>query len=197
MIYNKGKDVKELIRLTTKIESILRAIKDDLIPLTKKGIEEGNHVFGGLVLDANTFNTIVAGTNDRQKNPIFHGEIDTILRFFSIKDHPDPSNCIFVASHDPCSMCISAIAWSGFKEIWVLFGYEDVAKEFEMPVDLTMYKEIYGVEGAKDNNAFFRKYNIGLEAEKEPDAEILKEKIAEITDIYSSLQVKDFTYPGM
>jgi hypothetical protein len=36
----------------TKIENILDAIRDDLLPLTKKGVEEGNHVFGGLILDA-------------------------------------------------------------------------------------------------------------------------------------------------
>lgn len=181
----------------TKIENILKAIKDDLLPLTKKGVAEGNHVFGGLVLDAKSFNTIVAGTNNRQQNPIFHGEIDTILRFFSKKDHPVPSECIFVASHDPCSMCISAIAWSGFKEIWVLFGYEDVAKDFEMPVDLMMYREIFGVEGAKDENFFFRKYSIKRESEKEPNAGILREKIGEIANLYSSLEVKGFSYPGM
>ena len=50
----------------TKIENILKAIKDDLLPLTKKGVEEGNHVFGGLVLDAASLKTIVAGTNNRQ-----------------------------------------------------------------------------------------------------------------------------------
>ncbi|MDD4159479.1 MAG: deaminase [Synergistaceae bacterium] len=181
----------------TKIENILRAIKEDLLPLTRKGVEEGNHVFGGLVLDAGSLKTIVAGTNNRQGNPIFHGEIDTIMRFFSMKDHPDPSECIFVASHDPCSMCISAIAWSGFKEIWVLFGYEDVAKDFEMPVDLIMYKEIFGAEGAKEKNLFFRKYSIKHELEKEPDPSALMEQINEIANIYSSLEVKDFNYPGM
>ena len=181
----------------TKIENILKAIKDDLLPLTKKGVEEGNHVFGGLVLDAASLKTIVAGTNNRQGNPIFHGEIDTILRFFSMKGRPAPSECIFVASHDPCSMCISAIAWSGFREIWVLFGYEDVAKDFEMPVDLMMYKEIFGVERAKDENLFFRKYSIKRESENESNAAILKEKIEELEKLYSSLEVKDFEYPGM
>lgn len=191
-----GKPDEEMITMT-KIENILTAIKDDLLPLTEKGVEEGNHVFGGMVLDAASLKTIVAGTNNRQGNPIFHGEIDTILRFFSMKDHHAPSECIFVASHDPCSMCISAIAWSGFKEIWVLFGYEDVAKDFEMPVDLMMYREIFGVDGAKDNNLFFRKYSIKRESENEANASILKEKIEELKKLYSSLEVKDFEYPGM
>ncbi len=183
--------------MTNKIDAILRAIKDDLLPLTKKSVQHGNHVFGGLVLDAKTFETVIAGTNRRQDNPIFHGEIDTILRFFGIKNHPDPANCIFVASHDPCSMCISAIAWSGFKEIWVLFGYEDVAKDFEMPVDLMIYKEVFGVKGAKDNNIFFKKYSIKHEAKKSQNSKDLEVKIAEIEQMYSSLQVNGFSYPGM
>ncbi len=185
-----------MIRLS-KIEKILDAIRNDLIPLTKKGVEEGNHVFGGLILETETYKTVVAGTNNRQKNPIFHGEIDTILRFFSMKDHPDPSKCIFVASHDPCSMCISAIAWSGFKEIWVLFGYEDVAKDFEMPVDLMIYKEVFGVKGAREDNIFFKKYNIKREAKKAHNSKDLEKKIEEIERLYRSLEVNGFSYPGM
>jgi tRNA(Arg) A34 adenosine deaminase TadA len=183
--------------LTDKIEAILRSIEFDLLPLTRKGVKQGNHVFGGLVLDANTYETIVAGTNNRQGNPIFHGEIDTILRFFSIKDHPDPTKCIFVASHDPCPMCISAIAWSGFKEIWVLFGYEEVARDYEMPVDLMIYKEVFGVKGAKENNIFFKKYSIKQEAKKAENSKDLEKKIAEIEQLYCSLVVNTFSYPGM
>lgn len=180
-----------------KIDRILDAIENDLLPLTRKGVADGNHVFGGLVLYADTLDTVTAGTNNRLGNPIFHGEMDAILRFFSIKDHPDPSKCIFVASHDPCSMCISAIAWSGFREIWVLFGYEDVARNFDMPVDLLMYKEVFGVDGAKESNFFFKKYSIIHEAKKDPDAARLAEKISGITALYASLDVKEFDYPGM
>ncbi|MCE5201218.1 MAG: deaminase [Synergistaceae bacterium] len=180
-----------------KIECIIKAIQNDLLPLTRKSVAAGNHVFGGLVIDARTLETVVAGTNNRQSNPIYHGEIDTIQRFFALKDRPAPEDCIFVASHDPCSMCISAIAWSGFREIWVLFGYEDVAKDFDMPVDLMMYHDIFGAAGANPDNSFFKKYSLKDEAAKEQDSAVLAAEMEEIAAAYAALEVQDFDYPGM
>lgn len=181
----------------SKVERIIQAIKNDLLPVTKAGVAAGNHVFGGIVLNASTMDTVVAGSNNRKVNPIFHGEIDTIQRFFALNNHPAPADCIFVASHDPCSMCISAIAWSGFKEIWVLFEYEDVAKDFDMPVDILMYREIFGSEGASQENLFFHKFSLKREAEKEPNSVELAKKIEDIAKSYAAFKVMDFDYPGM
>ncbi|MDO5562044.1 MAG: nucleoside deaminase [Synergistaceae bacterium] len=183
----------------TKIEAIVSAIKNDLLPLTRKGVSEGGHVFGGLVLDGKTYKTVAVGTNRRQVNPIYHGEIDTIQNFFALKDRPAPEDCIFIASHEPCSMCVSAISWSGFREIWVLFDGADMTKDFEMPVDLLMYKEIFGVDGARNENSFFKKYDLKAEAAKEQDAEELAEKIDELVKEYAELDtlVLDFGYPGI
>ncbi len=48
-----------------------------------------------------------------------------------------------------------------------------------------MYKEVFGVEGAKDENLFFRKYSIKRENQKnESNAAILKEKIEELEKLY-------------
>ncbi|MDO4559694.1 MAG: deaminase [bacterium] len=176
---------------------IIKAIKERLIPLTEKEVAAGNHVFGGLVMEKESGRVITAGSNNRQANPIYHGEIDTIQRFFAAKDHPAPAACLFVASHDPCPMCASAISWAGFPEIWVLFSYEDVKKEFGMPVDLMMYKEIFGAEGARSENAFFKKYDLKKEAAKEENAAELLKEIAEIEALYGKMQVQDFDYPGM
>jgi len=180
-----------------KIEHILQAIKNDLLPVTKAGVEAGNHVFGGIILEAKTLETVVAGSNNRQLNPIYHGEIDTLQRFFKIKDHPAPCDCIFIASHDPCPMCISAIAWAGFREIWVLFDYQAVSDNFDMPVDLIMYKEIFDTEGARAENVFFKKYSIRQEAAKELNSAQLAGQINDIYNIYSSFKVQDFFYPGI
>ena len=180
-----------------KIRLILNAIKEELFPLTEKMTARGNHIFGGLVLDKKSLRVITAGSNDRVENPIYHGEIDTIRRFFADKSHPDPSECIFVASHDPCPMCISAISWAGFNEIWVLFDYEDVKKKFGMPVDLTMYKEVFGAAGASDDNTFYHKYYIKEEAKKQEDSRDLMNVIADLEAMYDKLPVQDFSYPGM
>lgn len=181
----------------SKIGKILDAIEYSLLPLTKKGIARGNHVFGAVVIDADTLETVAVGTNNRVMNPIYHGEIDTLQRFFALSGCPAPRKCIFVASHDPCPMCISAIAWAGFREIWVLYEYDDVQNNFDMPVDLAMYKEIFGAEGASKENKFYKKYSIEKEAAKEPDAWKLLERIERLKAAYMELEVSDFEYPGI
>lgn len=180
-----------------KIEKILDAIDKDLLPLTRRGVLAGNHVFGGLVLDARTLDTVTAGTNNRCVNPIYHGEIDTIMRFFALKDRPKPEDCLFVASHEPCSMCASAIAWAGFREVWVLFGAETMTGDFDMPVDMKMYRDIFGVSGVKEVNSFYRKYELKREAAQTPEAAALAGKISHLEEEYGRLEVKDFQYPGM
>lgn len=180
----------------SKPQQIIKAIKERLIPFTEKQVEAGNHVFGGIVLDQ-AGNVVTVGSNDRVTNPIYHGEIDTIRRFFANEKHPDPARCIFVSSHAPCPMCISAIAWAGFREIWVLFDYEDVKESFDMPVDLMMYKEVFCAEGATAENAFFKKYDLRTEAAKQKNAAELAKEIAEIETLYGAMKVRDFNYPGM
>lgn len=182
-----------------KPEMIIKAIRHDLLLETSIGVEAGGHVFGAVVLDKATLSPVIAGSNNRMENPIYHGEVETLRRFFACPNHPKPKDCIFVASHDPCSMCISAIAWAGFDEVWVLFNYEDVKKSFGMPVDLLMYKEIFGAEGARPQNAFFKKYDLKAEAAKEENAEQLAASISEIEALYAQIgkQVRDFDYPGM
>ena len=82
-----------------KPQLILKAIKESLIPLTEKEVAAGNHVFGGLVLDKESCQVITAGSNNRRENPIYHGEIDTIRRFFAAPGHPDPAKCILSLIH--------------------------------------------------------------------------------------------------
>lgn len=180
-----------------KIEKILRAIRGALLPLTERMVERGNHVFGGLVLRAEDCSVVAAGSNDRVENPIYHGEIDTLRRFFALAERPAPQDCIFVASHAPCPMCASAIAWAGFREVWMLYGYEAVKEGFDMPVDLMMYREIFGADGPCAENAFYTLRCLRDEAAKYPDRPALASLLAEIDAAYAAMRVKDFEYPGM
>ena len=42
-----------------------------------------------------------------------------IRRFFELPatERPNPRDCIFLATHEPCSLCLSGITWSGFGKI--------------------------------------------------------------------------------
>lgn len=179
-----------------KIQSILEVIRDEVLPLTESQVTRGNHVFGAAILRADTMTSVMVGSNNRIENPLFHGEVDTLNRFFKLPVHPPTEDLIFVATHDPCPMCAASIAWAGFKEVWVLFGYEDVEKEFGMAVDMIMYRELFGVEGVRPENAFFKKYSLKKAVAENPARERLGQIVEEIEKRYDAMNVADFEYPG-
>lgn len=180
-----------------KVRKILEVIRDEVLPLTEAEVARGNHVFGAAILRADTMTSVMVGSNNRIENPLYHGEIDTLNRFFKLPVRPPCEDLIFAATHDPCPMCASAIAWAGFKELWVLFDYKEVAAAFDMPVDLTMYREVFGVEGVRPENAFFKKHSLKKAAAGVSEKNGLQSILDEIERRYAALEVQDFEYPGM
>ena len=181
---------------TEKLQKILEVIRDEILPLTESEVTRGNHVFGAAILRSDTLTSVMVGSNNRVENPLFHGEIDTLNRFFKLPVRPAPAELIFVATHEPCSMCASAIAWAGFTELWTLFGYKDVAEEFDMPVDMEMYHELFGVDGIRPQNKFFQKNSLKKAVATSPDSEELTPLLEEIEKRYAALEVAEFDYPG-
>ena len=53
-------------------------------------------------------------------------------------------------------MCLSAIAWSGFKNVYYFFSHEESRDEFQIPHDLNILKELFNVNpgGYNKSNAF-------------------------------------------
>ena len=185
------------MNIADKLEKMLGIVLDEILPLTEYEVSRGNHVFGGAIIDVRTLKSVVVGSNNRVENPLFHGEIDTLNRFFSLKVRPESTDLLFLATHDPCPMCAASIAWAGFCELWVLFDYEDVKSDFDMPVDLLMYRELFGASGVRPTNSFFKKHNI-KEAIASCDAhERLEPLLNKIIKRYAALEVRDFDYPGM
>lgn len=176
---------------------MLQVIRDHILPLTREEVARGNHVFGGAILRKGTWDLVVAGTNRRTANPLFHGEIDTLNRFFALHERPPLDSLVFLATHAPCPMCAAAIAWAGFDELWYLFAYDDVAADFDMPVDLFMYKELFGSEGVMPENPFFRKLELKDAIMASPEKDTLLPLLTEVETAYAQLEVQDFIYPGM
>lgn len=182
---------------TEKLEKILLVIRDEILPLTESEVARGNHVFGGAIMRADTLTSVMVGSNNRVENPLFHGEIDTLNRFFKLPLRPPTKDLLFIATHDPCAMCAASIAWAGFKELWVLFDYKDVEETFGMPVDLLMYRELFDTEGVRPENAFFTKHSLKKAVVTNPDREKLEPLLDEIEKRYATLEVQEFEYPGM
>ncbi len=104
----------------------------------------------------------------------WHGEIFTIKRFYELprESRPESRDCIFLATHEPCSLCLSGITWSGFDNFYYLFSAQDTRDAFNIPHDIRILKEVYAVPDpdreapAKDrdyynrDNAFFSSHSI-------------------------------------
>ena len=112
---------------------LMDVIEYDVAPLTRKRVAIGCKVFGAAVLRKDDLSLVLAETNMEAFSPLWHGEVYAIKQFWELQGHPDPKDCIFIATHQPCCMCASAIAWSGFPELFYLFGYANTSKDFQIP----------------------------------------------------------------
>jgi tRNA(Arg) A34 adenosine deaminase TadA len=184
------------MRDVDKIEKMLDVIREEIIPLTECEVTRGNHVFGGAILRSDTLTSVMVGSNNRVENPLFHGEIDTLNRFFKLPVRPSTDELVFLATHEPCPMCAAAIAWAGFREVWVLFGAKEMEEEFGMPVDTVMYKDLFGSNAVRPDNGFFKKHSI-VKAIAELGPDRFGEAVEDIKKRYAAMNVADFEYPGM
>ena len=129
------------------ISRLLDVIEADLVPLTKRGVSGGNKLFGAAILRKSDLSVVVAETNNETENPLWHGEMHAIKRFYELPadQRPAPKDCLFLATHEPCSLCLSGITWSGFDNFYYLFSYEDTRDAFGIPHDIRILKEVYAV----------------------------------------------------
>ena len=127
------------------IERLLSLIETEIVPLTRQGVGEGNKIFGGAVLRKADLSTVVAVTNAETGNPLHHGEISTLNVFYELPraERPETKDCIFISTHEPCSLCLSAITWTGFDNFFYLFSYEDTKDAFNIPHDLKILEEVF------------------------------------------------------
>ena len=98
------------------IDRLLDVIEDDIVPKTAEGVAHGNKLFGAAILRKDGRSLVLAETNNETENPLWHGEIHALKRFYEMPraDRPATRDCIFIATHEPCSLCLSAITWTGF-----------------------------------------------------------------------------------
>ena len=72
IVFDKSKAQPELTASVQDLYQMLQIIEDEILPLTCKGVNEGNKVFGAAILDSD-FNVVHANTNDETTCPLFHG----------------------------------------------------------------------------------------------------------------------------
>jgi tRNA(Arg) A34 adenosine deaminase TadA len=178
---------------TSLARRLLDVIDLDVLPLTEHGVAAGNKVFGAAILRKSDLSLVIAGTNDETDNPLLHGEINTLNQFYELADRPPTPELVFLTTHEPCTLCMSAITWAGFDNYYYFYSHEDSRDSFTIPHDLKILKEVFGLDpgGYRRTNEFWTAYSITdlIESEDEPLRGELQAQRERIRERYAALSV--------
>ncbi|KAK4053258.1 GTP-binding protein rbg1 [Microbotryomycetes sp. JL221] len=196
------------------IKACLHTTEHDIVPLTRQGVSEGCKVFGAAILNKTTLKPVMVATNDEKTSPLLHGEVNCIQKFYtqlSREQRPAMKDLVFFATHEPCSLCLSAITWAGFDNFTYLFTYEDTRDAFSIPYDIDILEQVFRVPSTNvaetttdlsnrplynKSNKFFTSQSIADLIAGVQDAEqrqALQDKAQKVKDLYNGLSE---TYQG-
>ena len=178
------------------LKKILDIFSNEVLPLTIKGVAKGSKIFGAAIIKKNDYSLVIAETNNEIENPMWHGEIHALKKFYEldINSRPNEKDCMFLSSHEPCSMCLSAITFSGFDNFYFLFPYTATNDEFNIPHDLKILKEVFKINNGEYNkeNSYWKSQNINLLVKNLTSSkkENILNKLDEIKNKYKALSNK-------
>ena len=175
------------------IDRLFDVVEADILPRTETGVRRGNKLFGAAILKKSDRSLVLAETNNETENPLWHGEVHCLKRFYEMPraERVDTRDCIFLATHEPCSLCLSAITWTGFDNFYYLFSHEDSRDSFAIPHDLRILKEVFTLEpgGYNEENAYWKSFSLRRLVRELPDGEraAREARIARIAARYDEL----------
>jgi tRNA(Arg) A34 adenosine deaminase TadA len=119
--------------------------------------------------------------------------VQTINNYYSspVEKHVAPSDVLFLATHEPCTLCSSAITWAGFDNFYYFFSHEDSRDSFSIGHDLKILKEVFKHDpgGYARENTYWTGYGIcDLIDNCEPvDGTGFRQRAAALRDTYQQL----------
>ncbi|HEX5659389.1 MAG TPA: nucleoside deaminase [Polyangiales bacterium] len=170
----------------TLVSRLLDVIEHDIVPRTREGVQRGNKLFGAAILRKADLSLVIAETNNETENPLWHGEVHTLKKLYELPTRPAPRDCLFLATHEPCSLCLSAITWAGYDNFYYLFSHEDSRDSFAIPHDLKILKEVFTLEpgGYNASNAYWTSHAL------RPAVTTQSAQLARIAALYDELSAR-------
>ena len=175
------------------LEKILNIFSKEVLPLTEQGVAKGSKIFGAAIIKKKDLSLVIAETNNEIENPLWHGEMYALKKFYELDANTRPSekDCMFLSSHEPCSMCLSAITFSGFDNFYYLFPYTATNDEFNIPHDLNILNQVFNVQDGnyKKSNQYWTSYSIDeiLNSGDFKNLKNLKQRVTNIKRSYDEL----------
>ena len=170
---------------------LLETIEIDIAPLTMRGVAIGNKVFGAAILKKSDLSLVLADTNNEIANPLWHGEVHCLKSFYELEERPRTDELIFLSTHEPCSLCLSAITWAGFDNFFFFFSHENSRDSFAIPHDLRILAEVFRLDDGQYNrkNAYWSCWSIRDEIERLDESErgLLMERADRLGELYETL----------
>ncbi|KTD32964.1 Guanine deaminase [Legionella nautarum] len=175
------------------IERLLEITKQDIVPLTQAGVQQGNKLFGAAILRKDDLSLVIAETNNEIQNPLWHGEVHAMKKLYEMpaSKRPSPKDCIFFATHEPCPLCLSAITWGGYDNFYYLFSYTDSRDAFNIPHDLRILKEVFKCDDGKyaHENYYWNSYDLQqlIKQCEVSDKQRFQQQVDELKGIYDEM----------
>ena len=179
------------------LDRVLSVLENEVVPKTMQGVRAGNKLFGAAILNKSDLSTVLTATNTETGNPLLHGEVTAINAFYAqpVEQRPAAKDTIFIATHEPCPLCLSSITWGGFDNFFYLFTYEDSRDAYGIPHDIVMLDEIFRCPDGtySEKNKYWSSWSLrDLIADTTPEQQAqfskrvnsLKATYAEMSDIY-------------
>lgn len=95
------------------------------IQLAISTIEKGNTPFGAIVTKDGKIVAEAVNETTSSTDPTAHAELVAIRKAAKKLGRNDLSDCELYASGEPCTMCLSAIYYTGIKKVYVAYFQEE------------------------------------------------------------------------
>jgi tRNA(Arg) A34 adenosine deaminase TadA len=140
------------------VSTLLSLAETQVIPKLRESVATGNFPFAAAILTQEDLKPVTVSTNHFKDSPLLHGETSCIREFFlNPKDsRPEARSSVFFSTHEPCSLCLSGIAWTGFPVVYHLFTYQNTHDLLGVSMDPDIIKEVFRVRAPSDTDETLR-----------------------------------------